>query len=248
MRDCGRGDYERLELTSSWSHENKIIENHIREKAVAGEILQILEAGCGQKWSLNLDGIQYILTGVDLDKAALEIRKSTLKDLQETIEGDLRSVTLKENHYDVIYCSYVLEHIEGAEQVLNNFIKWLKPGGTIVLLIPDPDSVQGFITRVTPHWFHIFYYRSVLGNPNAGKDGYAPYPVHYDPVVSRKGIHQFCRRNNLTVLAEYGDGYIRPGKGGVRLLIHTLKQVISALSFGLLSYRHTNLLYILQKQ
>jgi len=242
MRDC-----EHLELIDSWEQQNEIIENYIKEKAIAGEVLQILEAGCGQKWDLNLDDIHYVLTGVDLDKAALEIRKNIKKDLHEVIEGDLRSVKLPNNQYDVIYNSFVLEHIDDAGKVLNNFIDWTKPKGLIIICIPDPNSVYGFITRVTPHWFHILCYR-LLGDKNAGKVGYGPYPTIYDPVVSRNGIHKFCNSNNLTILAEYGDGFFRPGKHIVRFFIHSVKQVISLLSFGLLSSRHTNLLYIIQKQ
>jgi ubiquinone/menaquinone biosynthesis C-methylase UbiE len=239
---------KRLEKSNSWQHETEIMEQHIRKKAVAGEVLHILEAGCGRNWPLNLNGVQYILTGVDLDPAALEIRKNKLNDMHETIEGDLRFLKLPENSYDVIYSSYVLEHVEGAEQVLKNFLVWLKPMGLIIIRIPDASSVQGFITRITPHWFHVLYYRYILGRPNAGKPGYEPYPVHYGPVVSRRGIHQFSKKNNLTIMAEYGDGFVRPGRGIVKLLIHTFKQIICVLSLGLLSSQHTNLLYILQKK
>ncbi|MBN2102853.1 class I SAM-dependent methyltransferase [bacterium] len=240
---------EQLELTKSWDHESEIMGNYIKVKSVGGDVLQILEAGCGKSWSLNLDGVEYVLTGVDTDKVALEMRKNIINDLDKAVEGDLRYVVLKNHQYDVIYSSFVLEHIKGAEQVLNNFVYWIKPAGIIIIRIPDPNSVQGFLTRITPHWLHILYYRFLLGRQNAGKAGYAPYPVHYDPVVSRKGMREFCRRNNVDILAEYGDGHIRPGKGFVvRLFIHFLKYVVHLFSFCLLSARHTNLLYILQKR
>ena len=115
----------------------------------------------------------------------------------------------------------------------------------MVIRVPDPNSVYGYITRVTPHWFHVFYYR-LLGNRNAGKPGYAPYPVYYNQVISRGGIRDFCGKNNLTLLAEYGDGYWRPGKGIAMLLIHLIKIIISTLTLGKLSSKHTNLLYILK--
>ncbi|MGH9955766.1 MAG: methyltransferase domain-containing protein, partial [Pyrinomonadaceae bacterium] len=94
----------------------------------------------------------------------------------------------------VIYNSFVLEHIEDASQVLQNSTRWLKPGGIVVLKIPDPDSVCGFITRVTPHWFHVFYYRYLLGARNAGKPGYAPYTIDYrsSPVA---GFENSARNN-----------------------------------------------------
>lgn len=237
----------RLELTNSWKQENEIMTNYIKENAAGGGILQILEAGCGRTWDIDLDGVEYVLTGVDIDKPALDARKNIVKDLHVTVEGDLRSVELREQQYDVVFNSYVLEHIDGAEQVLNNFFRWIKPTGIVVIRIPDPDSVQGFVTRVTPHWFHVLYYR-LLGSRNAGKPGYGPYPVYYDPVVSRNGIRDYCSRKNVAILAEYGDAYFRPGRGVLRLLIHSAKQVVSLLSFGQLSARHTNLLYVLQKR
>lgn len=237
-----------LVVINDWKNLKEKIENHIKGEGSSGQTIQILEAGCGQRWGPNLAEVSYYLTGVDLDKAALEIRKNIVNDLDEIIEGDLRSVRLQQNCYDVIYNSYVLEHIKGAEEVLKNFILWLKPGGIIVLNIPDPNSVWGFITRLTPHWFHVLFYRNVLGISTAGMVGYGPYPVYYDPVVSRKGISDFCSRNNLSILAEYGDGYSRPGKGIVRLLIHIFKKVVSFLSLGHLSSKHTNLTYVLQKK
>jgi 2-polyprenyl-3-methyl-5-hydroxy-6-metoxy-1,4-benzoquinol methylase len=86
--------------------------------------LNILEAGCGRRWPFDLAGTEYRLTGVDLDQAALEIRKTRERDLHEAIHGDLRTVALPAGAYDVIYNSYVLEHVDGAEQVLRNFLLW----------------------------------------------------------------------------------------------------------------------------
>jgi 2-polyprenyl-3-methyl-5-hydroxy-6-metoxy-1,4-benzoquinol methylase len=170
------------------------------------------------------------------------------KDLDEIIVGDLRSVQLPDSGYDVIYCSYVLEHITGAEGVLGNFKKWLKPGGIIIIQIPDPFSVKGFVTRKTPHWFHIFFYRYVTGLKNAGKPGYAPYPTHYDAVVSRRGMREFCRRNNFAIKAEYGCGGRTHGRGLIRLAVAAVQKAMSVLSLGALSSRHDDLIYILQKE
>lgn len=185
-----------------------------------------------------------------MDKDAMEIRKNTLADLHETIVGDLCTVALEEERYDVIYCSFVLEHIQRADLVLKNFVKWIKPNGIIILRIPDPYSVQGFITRITPHWFHVFYYRVIMGNKSAGKPGYGPYPTYYNPIISRSGIRDFCSDggNHIACEAEYGDGYIRPGEGLTKTVIHIIKKIISKISMGLLSDQHTNLLYILRKK
>lgn len=239
---------ERATLSASEAQETAIIEEHVRRLTEAGAPLEILEAGCGQRWELKLDGVSYVLTGVDLDGAALEIRKNVLNDLDETILGDLRDVDLGGRKFDVIYNSYVLEHIENAHLVLERFFGWLKPAGLLVIRIPDPNSVQGFITRTSPHWLHVFYYRHILGRPTAGAPGHAPYRTYYDPVVSRTGMHEFCRRNGLAMRAELGNAYWKPGRGLLRPAIVLFKRIVSIASLGILSWQYTDLLYIIQKE
>ena len=179
-------------LLKSPSQELEIIEAYIKREAGDKSILHFLEAGCGRKWPLKLCGVEYLLDGVDIDKNALEIRKNKVKDLDKAILGDLRCVNLKENEYDVIYCSYVLEHIQNAKEVLINFHRWLKPGGLLILKIPDRNSVFGYITRITPLWIHIAYKKYIRGNRHAGKTGFDPYPTFHDSVISREGIHKYC--------------------------------------------------------
>ena len=231
----------------SINQEMEIIKKYIDNVSTSEASLQVLEAGCGQRWELDLDNI--FLTGVDLDPAALEIRKNIQKDLHKAIQGDLLTIELPAARFDVIYNSYVLEHIEDAGAVMENFYRWLKPGGIIVLRIPDPDSVRGFVTRMTPHWFHILYYRYLLGDRNAGQQGHSPYPTYYHPVVSRRGIHEFCARHSLLVKEEYTDGgYYRLDEGMIPFLSRVIVRTAATLSFGKLSARHSNLLFILEKQ
>jgi SAM-dependent methyltransferase len=237
-----------LPLTMSWNQEMEVLAKYIKQKATDAAPLRILEAGCGQKWDVNLTGTQYVLTGVDVDEVALNMRKNVAKDLDEIIVGDLRTVRLPDSTYDVIYCSYVLEHIKGAEGVLANFVRWLKPGGIIIIQIPDPYSVKGFVTRITPHWFHIFFYRYVAGLKNAGKPGYAPYPTHYDAVVSRRGMREFCRRNGFAIKGEFGCGGRTYARGLKQLALGTIQRVMSVLSFGKLSARHDDLIVIIGRE
>lgn len=182
-----------------------------------------------------------------MDDTALNLRKNRKQDLDVAIVGDLRTTEMDQSSFDVIYSSFVLEHVAGAEDVLKNFCQWLKPSGIIVLKIPDPESVQGWVARNTPHWFHVFYYRYILRSKNAGKKGFSPYPVQYDPIVSLHGIRDFCLAHNLSVVAEYGDGYLRPGRGVMRLLVSLCKHTVGIMSFGKLSVRHSNILLILKK-
>jgi SAM-dependent methyltransferase len=232
---------------SSHKEERDTIANHIKQKACSNYALDILDAGCGRKWGLDLDGIQYTLTGVDNDKDFLDIRSNKQRDLDIAILGDLRTVTLEESHYDVIYNSYVLEHIDGAEGVLKNFVRWLKPGGILILIIPNRDSAKGFLTRMTPFWFHIFYKRYVKKKKDAGKPGHDFFPTFFDKVVSRRGIHEFCKKHGLVIRAEYSAGHGRKFRWVTRILSRLLIWIVHLGSFQRLSAKYANLIYVIEK-
>jgi SAM-dependent methyltransferase len=196
--------------------------------------LRILEAGCGRLWPLKV-AVPFRLTGVDLDRDALAVRT----DLDQAVIGDLRTVEFAPKSFDVIYSAFVLEHVRGAQQVLGRFVRWLAPGGMLILKVPDRDSAYGFLTRLTPYWAHVMFHRYMLGQPLAGAPGHGPYRTYYDEVISERGLRDFCRSNGLLApevyrLCSYAND--RP----VRLAA----QMISLLSGGRLAWRHNNLLLI----
>jgi len=224
------------------------MEKYIKQKANDGSPLHILEAGCGQFWPLDLKGIPFTLTGVDIDKGALELRRTQYNDLTEMIVGDLRSVDLEKNKYDVIYNSYVLEHIDGADRVLAKFASWLKPGGILILRMPDRNSVKGFVTRVTPFWFHMFYGKYIVRFRDAGKTGFGPYPTFYDPIVSRAGIQEYCRNNHFIIKEEYAQRSDLGSQGITGFLMYLFVRSVSLLSLGKLAWEYSDLTYILEKE
>ena len=196
--------------------------------------LRILEAGCGRHWGLKL-AVPYTLTGIDLDREALAART----DLDRTIVGDLRTAEFPPGSFDVVYSSFVLEHVRGAEQVLERFLGWLAPGGLLVIKVPDRDSAYGFLARVTPFWMHVLTYRWLLGYREAGTAGHGPYPTEYDAVISERGLTRFCAAHGL------GTPQVRQlcSYGG-RRLVTSGAFLVSVLSAGRLAWRHNNLLLV----
>jgi SAM-dependent methyltransferase len=223
------------------------MERYIREKASEGGPIHILEAGCGQMWPFELRGVPFTLTGVDLNEKQLERRRNRRNDLHEAIVGDLRYLDLEPGGYDVIYNSYVLEHISGAHQVLDNFAKWLKPSGVLILRIPDRDSVWGFVTRFTPNWFHVFYHKYIRGIRDTVCDDVGPYPTFHDAVVSRRGIHEYCAANHFIMREEHGHAYYLEGLGAVGVVLKIFVRCMSLLSLGTLAWKHSDLTYVLEK-
>lgn len=208
---------------------------------------RILEAGCGRAWPLDLGELQFRLVGVDTDAESLRLRQATVGDLAEAVHADLRTVDFPPASFDVIYCAYVLEHVHGAEQILDRLVELLRPGGLLMLRIPDRDSVYGFITRITPHALHVQYKRRIRRRANAGKPGYGPFPTVYDPIVTRAGIRRFCVERGLDLRTEFGSNFHLRFFGRWVPLVDRLLRLVAALSFGRLSATHNNLGYIIEK-
>ena len=227
--------------------EYALLSSYVKSRAVPERALDILEAGCGQKWLLDLDGIDHRVTGVDVSRDALDLRVELQGDLDEAVLGDLETVELPHDRFDVIYSSFVLEHVRDAPQVLDNFIRWLRPGGAMILRVPDRDSVFGFLTRLSPHWVHVLYKRHVAGNPNSGKPGYPPFPTLYHPVVSRRRLRDFCAQRGLNVRAEYLSNYYLRRLGGLRGPMRVAGWLLHIVSAGRLAHLHNNVTLVIEK-
>ena len=218
-----------------------IVLDHIVRYARDKGSIEILEAGCGRRWPFDLGGIDYRLTGVDINEDALRIRQEEKRDLHEVVLGDLRTVDFGNRRFDIIYSSFVLEHVPNAEQVMANFLDWLKPGGLLILKFPNRDSVYGFVTRFTPFWFHVFYKRYICGYPNAGKPGFGPFPTVHDEIIAREQFERFVRAHDLSIETTCGFGILpKFQRLGVRFLAN--------LSLGRLTADYHNLLYVLGTQ
>jgi SAM-dependent methyltransferase len=236
-----------LQHLATYRDERLILATHIRAAAAADGPLRILEAGCGTRWGVDLGGVAYTLTGVDLDKDAMEIRRVEKRDLDVAVVGDLRTVELEAGAYDVVFSSNVLEHIDGAERVLDNMVRWTRPGGMLVLLMPNGRSAKGFLTKVLPHWIHVLYVRHVQGQKTAGQPGYGPYRTYFDPVVSQQGIAAYCDRHGLTIEAGYSAGHGRRGNRILMLGALAVTWAVHALTLGGLTARHPDLIFVIRK-
>ncbi len=232
-----------------WRQRNEALSSFVQSNFLAkDEIVNILEAGCGRKWSLDMGDISYQLTGIDINKDAIELRKANEGDLDRAILGDLRNVNPGREGFDIVYSIDVLEHIDGAEQVLSNFFTWLKPKGLLILTFPDRDSVFTFIARVFPHWMHVLYYKYGLGSATAGKPGFGPFRAYYDKIISRSAIHDYCYRHSHNIVLEYGRPYNFKKLGRLVVLGWRISfKFLPFVSFGKLASDHSGLVYVIQK-
>jgi hypothetical protein len=74
--------------------------------------------------------------------------------------------------------------VDEPGELMDRFAEWTAPGGVVVLAVPNLRSPKAVVTKLTPHRFHVWFRRRVLGFPNAGKPGHGPYPTTLRRVIS----------------------------------------------------------------
>ncbi|MFH1785864.1 MAG: class I SAM-dependent methyltransferase [Candidatus Micrarchaeota archaeon] len=100
---------------------------------------QLLDAGCGSGiYSFSLAKRFQTVLAVDIQedliKKANEINRYKNLDFRVM---DLSNLKLKENSFDTVICSDVLEHIQDDVQVLGELSRVLKRDGTLLLTVPS---------------------------------------------------------------------------------------------------------------
>lgn len=157
-----------------------------------GEPITVLEAGCGSATHVRL-GNNARIVGIDISED--QLARNTY--VSQKIVGDIQTYDFDEGSFDLIMCWDVLEHLPHPEKALKSFARAVKPGGVILLALPNVYSLKGLITNFTPHRFHVWVYRNVYKNPNAGKPGHAPFPTFLRRSVSPVALKCFAAENGL---------------------------------------------------
>jgi SAM-dependent methyltransferase len=234
-------------LTNETAHQ-RLTARFVEQACKVSGTMKILESGCGRRWHIDLRQTDYELTGIDLDAHALDHRRSVTRDLDVGIVGDIRDrdvVPLK--HFDIVYSAYVLEHIDGAHAVLKNFAEWVRPGGLIILLVPNRNSVYGWAARHSPHRFHVWVYRHLFGNRDAGKPGFGPYPTCYDSVLTLSSLAAFCLAQELSLQEWFAIDTFSDRPGVRSAAMRMGMRIVSRLCRGRLSDREIDLCVVMCK-
>jgi len=153
---------------------------------------RVLEAGCGSLSYVPVPGTPHI-TGIDISEKQLARNES----LDQQILGDLQTYPLPNEQSDCTICWDVLEHLPDPDKALDNLVRATGQDGLIVISVPNRNSIKGLITRLTPHAFHVWVYRHVFKDREAGKEDRAPFKTFLRPQVSPSKMRKFAKQNGL---------------------------------------------------
>ncbi len=120
---------------------------------------KILDLGCGDGFYLNILSkleANIKLYGCDIDTNALKSAKTNLDGVSVQLsQGDaMAGLDYKDNSFDKIIMTEVLEHIPNDKKALEEIRRILRPGGILVLSVPNLnypmfwDPINWFLQRL----------------------------------------------------------------------------------------------------
>ena len=143
----------------------------------------VLDAGAG-----NGTGFQHDFCGRVRKVVGLDIVDEVADNpfLDEWVKADICDMPFDDCQFDVIYSTYVFEHIQKPSAMVKEFHRVLKPGGVVVFRTPNLWNYTTIFSRYTPYCIHKLF-RTHLSDVHAED----VFPTVYRINTKRKVIKLF---------------------------------------------------------
>ncbi|NLF01788.1 MAG: methyltransferase domain-containing protein [Anaerolineales bacterium] len=150
---------------------------------------RVLDAGCGDGkiFTYDFQGQVGAIVGIDLRPEVAENDQ-----VDRAAQASVTELPFADAVYDAVFSHFVLEHVEQPEAAFAEFARVLRPGGTLVLLVPNAWHYFVMVGRLVP-----FRLKQRL----AGRVGYKEedaFPAHYRANTPRK-LKRLGNRCGLTL-------------------------------------------------
>lgn len=171
----------------------------------------ILEAGSGRFRHFEYPATARI-TGLDISADQLAANDYA----HEKIVGDIQTWSTS-RQWDVVVNVYVLEHVDDPRRAVANLLSWTRPGGLLVIAVPNLFSLKGLVTKATPYRFHDWFYRWIYRRP------YAIFPTTLKLDVAPRRLRQQLSGHTVVLERHGQETLAAPFQPFYRLAIGVLR-------------------------
>lgn len=114
---------------------------------------KLCDIACGRGDFLRaFEKLGFDCSAVDLANSSIEMNKD-FNVKQANISKE--PLPFNDNSFDIVFSKSIMEHIENYDLITNEYMRILKPGGILIMLIPDWSSQMPFyfedFTHVKPY-------------------------------------------------------------------------------------------------
>ena len=98
---------------------------HLVNLTASKKVDSILDVGCGEGFTLNRlreKGIGEKLEGIEYSQDAIDLGKNMYPGVKIT-KGDIHSLPYKDNSFDLVLCTEVLEHVKDPDKALRELVR-----------------------------------------------------------------------------------------------------------------------------
>ncbi|OGS22895.1 MAG: hypothetical protein A2252_07400 [Elusimicrobia bacterium RIFOXYA2_FULL_39_19] len=129
----------KLGTTFADEKKGEIIKNWI------GQNKKVLDLGCRDGYLTKHYSAGNDLTGVDIDKSALQICANNLKINTLWLNLNEENIPFDDNTFDVVVASEIIEHLFSPEKTLEKVMKVLKRNGLFIGSVPNSFRLKNRI-------------------------------------------------------------------------------------------------------
>ncbi len=146
-------------MRCGWRTSGEIYESFVREHIRCGAV--VLDLGCGAGGVMELFGAQ-VETLIGIDRHLPSLRHNRTGAMQRVL-GDADALPFPAGTFDLIVCSWVIEHVVRPERMFMEISRVLKPAGHFVFLTPNAANYIARINRLTPRLMQTSLVRMLYG-------------------------------------------------------------------------------------
>lgn len=155
----------------------------------------VLHAGCGGG-EIDLDAQKnFKITALDFSPNAIKKYEKLYRGKSVIVKGDVRSLKFKNNTFDGIYNSGVLEHFyeKDIKKILSEFARVLKRKGTLIIFWPPEFGISVLFFKTL-----VFICRDILGIRNVEF-----HPLEVSRLKSKKAAKKIFKDAGFNVVECY---------------------------------------------